>query len=172
MTALLIDYYKGEVFVHSDGIVVTDEWDLMDDTYEKSIYLSNGDIFVGCGSIGLLEEIKELLKTNNFDFYNKLKSKANGDMVVVNKDKAIIGYYRFDKEKNKLNVTINTHNFRNRPKGLGSGGRYLLGAWYALNPRKAKNRNEYLKIIKQVFNAAKKGTTSITELTHTKSIKD
>lgn len=171
MTALLIDYFKGEVFVHSDGIAVTKDWDFMDDTYEKSTYLPNDTIFVGCGSLGLLEEIKELLNKDKFDFHSKLKSKADGDMVIVTKQKAIIGYYRMNEETNKLEVTVNIHNYRNKPKGLGSGGRYLLGAWYALEPRKSKTRNEYLKKIKNVFKAAKKGTVSITELTHTKSLK-
>jgi len=175
MTALLVDQFKNEVFVFSDGITMTgDLMRIISRKAEKSQYHNNNtQISVSCGSSALGQECRQLIDEGRDLNEENIKTKLDGTILLVDATDVTITsiYYDSEATSDKRHISAHSLKIKDQPYFSGSGGDFMAGAYYALNPRKAKTRAEFIKRIKAVFTAATQYTGTITEVTHIKTIK-
>lgn len=173
MTALLIDEFKGEQFVFSDGITMTgDLMRIVSRKSEKSSYHHDKTVIsVACGSAALSQECRALIDQDIPLTPDNIKTKGDGQVLIVEQGRLETVNIWHDDDKDAINTSRVTYILKNEPHFSGSGGDFMAGAYYALEPRKAKSRDAYIKLIKKVFKAATQYTGTMTEVTHIKTIK-
>lgn len=172
MTALLVDQFKGETFVFSDGIAMTgDLVTIVSTNCEKSVYNKDkSKISAGCGDIAVIQEVNGLVDADTEVSSELLKTKGSATVLVADIDKLTTLYINYDDRRDKLDVAKNFYILKDGAHFHGSGGPFLRAAWFALEPRKSKTKKEYLDKIRKCFKVGTKCTGTITELKHVKTI--
>ncbi len=170
MTAILVDYFQGEIFVHTDGIVMADN-KIIYTNKEKSTLTNRAGlkaIATGCGKSYFCDKFREIVQKEEFNIPERFNSFGlNNDLILVTAYAAVT--YRFNQYRNK--PVIEHRNYKKFPQTYGSGTDALKYAYQRVSPRHAKTVEIYLEKIEEVFNIAVVHCSTMTKLTHTKRFK-
>lgn len=171
MTAILIDKYKGEIFVFGDGRLTKDDFTITDKA-EKVFRVDNDTLWTGCGDMRLDEKFKQLVENNQLNINSVKELEFEGVFYVVKSDEiTVVACEDGPGESDIIKAGIYKLHTSTLPLTDGSGGEMLQAAYDTLLPNKAKTREEYIARVTECFNKGCARLGSVGPLFSYKTIK-
>lgn len=172
MTGIVVDVYKNEIFVFADGMVT--RGDFIDTVkYDKVHKIDLENIVAFCGSLQIVDQAVDLISEGKTELEHIKTIEGSGDVIWVTPEGASLwGIDNEDdsKDSKSSNYTVSL-NVKSFPLFFGSGADVLSGAHGAIVPSKAKNRESYLALIKEVYLAASNRISSMGPLHSFETVK-
>ncbi len=176
MTGIVVDLFKGSLYVFADGRLTGNEQGyIFSDSDDKIRKLDAHTIITNCGDSHLLDRVSDLICANKVEQEYANAIKGEGTVIIVTLenittlDFETLGAESEKETEYKTNICTYKHSVL--PLMFGSGTECLSSAYEALKIKKSKTEKEYLKAMKKAFKAAASRMSSMGPLRQTESIK-